>query len=88
MPGTKAGAEKRLMLSRSPTYAAALKAKIQSGAIVERLNKHVLGKEDMTTTQVQAALGLLRKVMADQSESKTEIETGTNLTNILRGLSR
>ena len=75
-------------LSTSPTYAAAIRARIQSGVIVDRLEKHVLGKVEMTATQVTAALGLLRKCVPDLSENKTELETGERLTDVLRSLRR
>lgn len=53
--------------SRSPHYAEAVRARIRAGGIVKRLEEHVLGKVDMTATQVSAALGLLRKTVPDLS---------------------
>lgn len=51
--------------SRSPTYAEAVRARIRAGGIVKRLEDHVLGKVEMSATQVSAALGLLRKSVPD-----------------------
>lgn len=51
--------------SRSPTYADAVRARIRAGGIVKRLEDHVLGKVEMSATQVSAALGLLRKSVPD-----------------------
>ncbi len=51
--------------SRSPAYAEAVRARIRAGGIVKRLEDHVLGKVEMTATQVSAALGLLRKAVPD-----------------------
>jgi hypothetical protein len=39
--------------------------KIQSGVILQRLTAFVEGKIDMTSPQVTAALGLLRKTIPD-----------------------
>lgn len=50
---------------QSPTYVNAVRSRIRAGGIVERLEKHVLGKIEMTASQVTAALGLLRKVVPD-----------------------
>jgi hypothetical protein len=51
--------------SRSPSYAEAVRARIRAGGIVKRLEDHVLGKVEMSATQVSAALGLLRKTVPD-----------------------
>lgn len=53
--------------SRSPTYAQAVRARIRAGGIVKRLEDHVLGKVEMSASQVSAALGLLRKCVPDLS---------------------
>jgi hypothetical protein len=49
--------------------------RIQASMLINRLQSHVLGDCDMKPTQVQAALGLLKKAMPDlQSvESKSEV---------------
>ena len=53
--------------STSPGYAEAIRARIRAGGIAKRLEQHVLGTVEMSTSQVQAALGLLRKVVPDQT---------------------
>lgn len=52
-------------LSTSPAYAEKVRARIKAGGIIHLLQKHIAGKHEMTTTQVTAALGLLRKVVPD-----------------------
>ena len=49
--------------------------RIQASMLINRLQSHILGECDMKPTQVQAALGLLKKAMPDlQSvESKSEV---------------
>ena len=53
------------------------RARIQTTMIVKRLEKHILGKVEMTSTQVTAAMGLLRKTLPDLSavEHSGEIVT-------------
>ena len=62
-------------VSTSAAYAEAVRARIRAGGIAKRLESHVLGKVEMTASQVQAALGLLKKVVPDQHH--TEL-TGLN----------
>jgi len=64
MSGVK-GMHKRF--STSPGYADAVRARIRAGGIVKRLEDHVLGKVEMSASQVSAALGLLRKTVPDLS---------------------
>lgn len=45
-----------------------LRDKIKVAALIEALEQHVLGKKEMTSTQVSAALALLKKTMPDMSE--------------------
>lgn len=60
----------------SPAYIEAVRSRIRAGGIVNRLEKHVLGQIELSATQVQAALGLLRKVVPDQQaiEHSGEVE--------------
>lgn len=62
MAGVK-GMHKRA--STSPAAAAAIRARIQGGQIADRLQKHTLGEIEMTPSQIQAGLGLLKKVVGD-----------------------
>jgi len=41
--------------------------KIRASQLVNRLEDHALGKVEMSATQVQAALGLLKKCVPDLS---------------------
>jgi hypothetical protein len=62
----------REVLSTSPTYAAALRAKVKAGMAINRLNNHMAGRLEMSATQVRAAEILLRKVMPDKTEAKID----------------
>ena len=44
-----------------------VRERIKTSMIVNRLTDHALGNVEMTTSQVTAALGLLRKSLPDQS---------------------
>jgi len=59
---------------------------IQTTQLVKRLTSHVLGKVDMSTTQVTAALGLLKKTLPDMSHATGDINVTTSLAGILSGL--
>lgn len=50
------------------------RAKIQTSQLVNRLTDHVLGKVDLSSTQVSAALGLLRKTLPDLSQAEVKQE--------------
>jgi hypothetical protein len=52
------------------------RTKIANSQILNRLINHAEGKVDMTSTQVQAALGLLDRVMPKLAQ--TTIEGGDN----------
>jgi len=45
------------------------RTKIANSKILKRLIGHVEGTEDMSSSQVAAGLGLLRKVMPDMTET-------------------
>jgi hypothetical protein len=47
--------------------------KINAEKLIEALERHVLGKNEMTATQVSAALALLKKTMPDVSEPAKKI---------------
>ena len=46
-----------------------LRDRINVLALIEALEQHVLGEKEMTATQVNAALSLLKKTLPDLSES-------------------
>ena len=58
-PGFRMGAEHR--------------TKISNSKILKHLIEHVEGQREMSSTQVQAGLGLLKKVMPDLSHNENEI---------------
>jgi hypothetical protein len=45
-----------------------MRDKINVRALIEALEQHVLGEKEMTATQVNAALALLKKTLPDLSE--------------------
>ncbi len=47
--------------------------KIRVSQIINHLQKHVFGKVEMQPSAVSAALGLLRKVMPDLSQSEARV---------------
>jgi hypothetical protein len=47
--------------------------KIQTSQLVNRLTQHAFGKNKMTSTQVTAALGLLKKSLPDLAASQVEV---------------
>lgn len=51
--------------TQSPSALKALRDRIKAGQIIDQLQEHVGGHREMTSTQVTAGLGLLRKVIPD-----------------------
>lgn len=47
--------------------------KIRATQLIKRLEEHVLGEVEMGSTQVTAALGLIKKVVPDQAATQHEI---------------
>lgn len=47
-----------------------VRERIRTGVVLNRLQKHALGKLEMTTTQVRAAEILLRKTVPDLSSTE------------------
>lgn len=76
MAGVK-GMNKRL--STSPHYAEIVRARVKAGGIVKVLQEHIVGKREMSASQVTAALGLLRKTVPDLASS--EINLNGNVTH-------
>lgn len=58
----------------SPARQEEIRAKIKSTLIVKKLENHILNGEEMTATQVSAALGLLRKTTPDLSAVTANLE--------------
>jgi len=53
-----------------------VREKIRASQLVNRLEDHVLGTVEMTSTQVSAALGLLKKCVPDLSATELTGEGG------------
>ncbi len=53
-----------------------VREKIRASQLVNRLEDHVLGEVEMTSTQVSAALGLLKKCVPDLSATELTGEDG------------
>ena len=56
--------------TRRPNHNDKTREKIQTTQIVNRLTNHVLGKVDMSPSQVSAGLGLLRKTLPDLAQTE------------------
>lgn len=54
----------------SPEYQEKLRRKINASKLTIQLHNHALGKVEMSQTQVQAALGLLKKVMPELASTE------------------
>lgn len=64
------------------------RSKIRTGMILSVLGQHVEGKRDMSATQVQAGLGLLRKVLPDLAAHEHTGEALVTLRTIITGVVR
>jgi len=53
-----------------------LRDSINAAALIMALEKHVLGEQEMTPSQVNAALALLKKTLPDISAKDTDTNTG------------
>lgn len=60
--------------------------KIQASQLINRLTDHILGKVDLSSTQVAAALGLLKKTLPDLSNVSLEGSLDTRTTLIVKDL--
>ena len=58
--------------STSPTFAKAVADRIRASELAKVLENHVLKDQPMSKTQIQAALGLLKKVVPDLQGIKHE----------------
>ena len=64
------------------------RAKIQASQLINRLTKHILSEEDvMSQSQVNAALGLLKKTLPDLKQIDLSGELDTRTTVIRKDLS-
>jgi len=62
------------------------RAKIANSNILNALIEHADGRRDMSSTQVQAALGLLRKVMPDLAATELSGSVGISHEDALADL--
>ena len=53
--------------------------KIQTARLVERLSRHVLGEVDLSSSQVSAGLGLLKKTLPDLMRAQVTGADGADL---------
>lgn len=60
--------------------------KIQASQLVNRLQDHVFGKVDMKPTQVNAALGLLKKSIPDLSAIEAKHDVSDTLADLLKAV--
>jgi hypothetical protein len=81
----KPGMHKKLL---NPAAMEVIREKIQSEKIINSLQNHAFGANEMKPSQVTAALGLLKKTVPDLSaiEHSGEIETSRALADVLKTL--
>ena len=74
----------------SPAYAQKVRQRIKAAGITKRLEDHVVGKVQMSASQVQAALGLLKKVVPDLSatEINADVKHRMSWAEVLDGIGR
>ena len=58
----------------NPAAIAVLRLKIDSEKIILKLTKHILNNDEMTSSQVAAALGLLKKTTPDLSSVTMDVQ--------------
>jgi hypothetical protein len=64
------------------------RGKIKTVAIINALGEHVNGTREMSATQVQAGLGLLRKVLPDLASTEHKGDPLVTLRTIITGVIR
>ena len=74
MAGVKGMKQRRQL---DPQYAERLRERIIAGGIANALIQHAMGKRKMSNTEVQAALGLVRKVIPDLSATELTVNSAT-----------
>jgi hypothetical protein len=81
----KPGMHKKLL---NPAAVEVIREKIEAEKLIKKLESHVLTGEEMTSSQVTAALGLLKKKVPDLSavEHSGEVETTRALADVLKSL--
>lgn len=74
----------------NPAAMEVIRAKIQSEKIIDKLNNHILNNDEMTSSQVSAALGLLKKTTPDLSaiEHSGEVEHKLTLADVINSLGK
>jgi predicted RNase H-related nuclease YkuK (DUF458 family) len=60
--------------------------KIQASQLINRLTDHILKDTDMSATQVNAALGLLKKTLPDLKQLDIDGQMDTRTTLIVKDL--
>lgn len=87
MPSKKTPSKNKPRLSKQQTKklssctADDMRDRINVLALIDALENHVLGVQEMTSTQVSAALALLKKTLPDISESRLEKTAVSALTH-------
>ncbi len=64
------------------------RSKIRTGMILSVLGQHIEGRREMSATQIQAGLGLLRKVLPDLAAHEHTGEALVTLRTIITGVVR
>lgn len=72
----------------NPAAVERIRERIQSERIIKKLEDHILDAQEMSSSQVTAALGLLKKRIPDLAaiEHSGEVETSRALADVLKAL--
>ena len=65
---------------RRPELAESARAKIDAAKLIKHLQDHVIAGTEMKATQVQAGLGLLKKIVPDLNRTELSGSVGTHET--------
>jgi hypothetical protein len=65
-----------------------VREKIRASQLVNRLENHVFGEVDMSSTQVNAALGLLKKCVPDMKATEHSGEVEIPLSGVVKFVSK
>lgn len=60
--------------------------KIQASQLINRLTDHILKDKDMSATQVNAALGLLKKTLPDLKQVEIDGNVDSRMTLVVKDL--
>lgn len=79
----KPGMHKKVL---NPSAVERIRERIQADRIIKKLENHVLDAEEMSSSQVTAALGLLKKKVPDLTSTEHTGEMKLSLYDVIAGI--